>query len=62
LLTELLPLDEELNAVTIRSSVESGRAEEEELGPEQVSFIEGCPAASGLGAIGADRHKPPDKK
>ena len=46
LLTELLPLDEELNAVTIRNHLlEVAERSEAELEPEQVSFIEGCPAA-----------------
>jgi hypothetical protein len=46
LLTELLPLDEELNAVTIRNHLlKVAERSEEELGPEQASFIEGCPAA-----------------
>ena len=46
LLTELLPLDEELNAVTIRNHLlKVAERSEAELEPEQVSFIEGCPAA-----------------
>ena len=46
LLTELLPLDEELNAVTIRNHLlKVAEQSEAEVEPEQVSFIEGCPAA-----------------
>ena len=46
LLAELLPLDEQLNAVTIRNHLlEVAERSEAELEPEQVSFIEGCPAA-----------------
>ena len=46
LLTELLPLEEELNAATIRNHLlEVAERSEAELEPEQVSFIEGCPAA-----------------
>ena len=45
-LTELLPLEEELNAATIRNHLlEVAERSEAELEPEQVSFIEGCPAA-----------------
>jgi hypothetical protein len=46
LLAELLSLDEQLNAVTIRNHLlEVAERSEAELEPEQVSFIEGCPAA-----------------
>ena len=46
LLAELLPLDEQLNAVTIRNHLlKVAERSEAELEPEQVSFIEGCPAA-----------------
>jgi hypothetical protein len=44
LLTELLPLEEQLNAMTIRNHLLAvAKRSEAELGTEQVSFIEGCP-------------------
>src|SRR5258708_3219040 len=43
LLTELLPLEEQLNAMTIRNHLLAvAKRSEAELGTEQVSFIEGC--------------------
>jgi hypothetical protein len=43
LLTELLPLDEQLNVMTIRNHLLAvAKRSEAELGTEQVSFIEGC--------------------
>jgi hypothetical protein len=50
LLSELLPLDEQLNAVTIRNHLlEVAERSEAELEPEQVSFYRGMPG--GLGGI-----------
>src|ERR1700730_6309171 len=44
LLKELLPLEEQLNAMTIRDHLLAvAKRSEAELGTEQVSFIEGCP-------------------
>ncbi len=44
LLAELLPLEEQLNAMTIRNHLLGvAKRSEAELGAEQVSFVEGCP-------------------
>jgi hypothetical protein len=44
LLAELFPLEEQLNAMTIRNHLLAvAKRSEAELGAEQVSFIEGCP-------------------
>jgi len=44
LLAEVLPLEEELNPMTIRHHLlQVGESCEEALGEEQVSFVEGCP-------------------
>ena len=49
LLQDVLPFDEPLEAVTIRNHVCTlAERLEDELGDEQVSFIEGCPRDSGV--------------